>query len=82
MKTVAVKLHHGKSRRKPKSVVVREKVATATTESTGCSNGERVGHEVRFYSSKVLLDALRRLAFRSAGTQERFTQVMNKYIGS
>ncbi|EFN66761.1 Apoptosis-stimulating of p53 protein 1 [Camponotus floridanus] len=46
VKTVAVKLHHGKSRRKPKSVVVREKVATATTESTGCSNGERVGHEL------------------------------------
>ncbi|XP_072743042.1 uncharacterized protein [Anoplolepis gracilipes] len=46
VKTVAVKLHHGKSKRKFKSVVVKEKVPSSTTESTECNNGERVGHEL------------------------------------
>ncbi|CAL1677232.1 unnamed protein product [Lasius platythorax] len=43
VKTVAVKLHHGKSKRKSKSV--KEKLPSVTTEAE-CSNGERVGHEL------------------------------------
>jgi len=59
VKTVAVKLHPGKSKRKSKSVAVKEKLTSDTTEAE-CSNGEQVSNEVRFYSvhSVVSLFAL------------------------
>jgi len=48
VKTVAVKLHHGKSKRKSKSVPVKEKLPSNAAE-TECNSGERVSSEVRFY---------------------------------
>ncbi|XP_018318165.1 putative uncharacterized protein DDB_G0271606 isoform X3 [Mycetomoellerius zeteki] len=45
VKTVAVKLHHGKSKRKSKSVPAKEKLPSNTTE-TECNNGERVSSEL------------------------------------
>lgn len=49
-KTVTVKLHHGKSKRKSKSLLsVKEKLLDST--QTECSNGNRVSNEVRFYST-------------------------------
>ncbi|XP_018392144.1 PREDICTED: putative mediator of RNA polymerase II transcription subunit 26 isoform X2 [Cyphomyrmex costatus] len=45
VKTVAVKLHHGKSKRKSKSVPAKEKLPSDATE-TECNNGERVSSEL------------------------------------
>ncbi|KAL6260266.1 hypothetical protein P5V15_007799 [Pogonomyrmex californicus] len=45
VKTVAVKLHHGKSKRKSKSVPVKEKLPSDTAE-TECNNGERASNEL------------------------------------
>ncbi|XP_018342540.1 PREDICTED: myb-like protein AA isoform X2 [Trachymyrmex septentrionalis] len=41
VKTVAVKLHHGKSKRKSKSVPAKEKLPSNATE-TECNNGEQL----------------------------------------
>ncbi|KYN39181.1 Apoptosis-stimulating of p53 protein 1 [Trachymyrmex septentrionalis] len=45
VKTVAVKLHHGKSKRKSKSVPAKEKLPSNATE-TECNNGEQVSSEL------------------------------------
>ncbi|XP_018051847.1 PREDICTED: putative mediator of RNA polymerase II transcription subunit 26 isoform X1 [Atta colombica] len=45
VKTVAVKLHHGKSKRKSKSVPAKEKLPSNAAE-TECNNGEQVSSEL------------------------------------